>query len=422
MTTPTASTPQAGVRLSGRAKLSTERPDWRDGKRYLWIIGAVVPMFMFLGWGLVNLTGLGLFWWVGPIILYVALPLADIAIGADRTNPPEEVVAWLEQDRYYRWVTYAFLPLQLAAIVVGFWLMTRHGGLAVVDRIGIAATLGMVNGVAINTAHELGHKKEHLERWFAKIALAPTAYGHFFIEHNRGHHVRVATPEDPASSRLGETFWAFLPRTVLGSLRNGWRLESARLHRMDKRTLSPRNDILNAWAMTVVLWGVLIALFGVGIAPYLLIQAVLGFSLLEAVNFIEHYGLVRQQLDNGRWERVTPRHSWNNNNTMTNLFLYHLQRHSDHHANPTRRYQALRHFEESPQLPSGYATMIVLCYFPPLWRRVMDKRVLAHYSGDVTLANIHPPKRSRVLAKYGSTPVEGADQAGGPGAETASAA
>ncbi|MCW2497694.1 alkane 1-monooxygenase [Jatrophihabitans sp.] len=395
-------TSAAPSRLSGRAKLGTERPDWRDGKRYLWIIGAVVPMFLFLGWGLVSLTGLGLFWWVGPIILYVVLPLVDMLIGADRTNPPEEVVAWLEQDRYYRWITYAFLPLQLAAVIVGFWLMTRHGGLAVVDRIGIAATLGMVNGVAINTAHELGHKKEHLERWFAKVALAPTGYGHFFIEHNRGHHVRVATPEDPASSRLGETFWAFLPRTVLGSLTNGWSLERSRLRRLEKRTFSPGNDILNAWAMTVVLWAGLILAFGIGIWPYLLIQAVLGFSLLEAVNYIEHYGLVRQQLENGRWERVTPRHSWNNNNTMTNLFLYHLQRHSDHHANPTRRYQALRHFDESPQLPSGYASMIVLCYFPPLWRKVMDKRVLAHYDGDVTLANIQPSRRAKVLAKYGT--------------------
>src|SRR5205085_6342787 len=137
---------------------------------------------------------------------------------------------------------YAFIPLQFAAFFAGFWLMTRHGGLAVVDRLGIAFTLGSLNGVAINTAHELGHKKEHLERWFAKIALAPTGYGHFFIEHNRGHHVRVATPEDPASSRLGETFWMFLPRTVSGSLVNGWRLERARLRRLDKHVFSLRND------------------------------------------------------------------------------------------------------------------------------------------------------------------------------------
>lgn len=394
--------------LSGHPSRSTvgERPAWRDGKRYLWLLGTVVPLFLFAGWGLVNLTGLGLFWWIGPIVVYVMIPLLDLVIGDDASNAPEEVVAWLEQDRYYRWITYLFLPCQFAALFVGCWLMTRNGGLPVVDRLGIAATLGMLNGIAINTAHELGHKKEHLERWFARIALAPCGYGHFFIEHNRGHHVRVATPDDPASSRLGETFWEFWPRSVGGSLRSGWRLEQARLRRMGKRSWTLRNDVLNAWAMTVVLWVALVALFGVGLLPYLALQAVLAFSLLEAVNYLEHYGLRRQTLPTGRHERVTPRHSWNNNHLTTNLFLYHLQRHSDHHANPTRRYQALRHFEDSPQLPAGYAAMIVLAYFPPLWRRVMDKRVLAHYDGDVTLANIQPRRREKLLARYGRPPAD----------------
>jgi alkane 1-monooxygenase len=379
---------------------AADRPAWRDGKRYLWLLSTVVPLWLFLGWGLVNLTGLGLFWFIGPIILYVVIPLLDLMIGDDPSNAPEAAVAWLEQDRYYRWVTYLFLPLQFVAFFVGFWLMTRNGGLPIIDKIGITTTIGMLNGVAINTAHELGHKKEHLERWFARIALAPCGYGHFFIEHNRGHHVRVATPDDPASSRLGETFWRFWPRTVWGSVRNGWKLERTRLRRMDKPVWSLRNDVLNAWAMTIVLWAVALAVFGLGIWPYLLIQAVLAFSLLEAVNYLEHYGLVRQTLPNGRYERVTPRHSWNNNHLTTNLFLYHLQRHSDHHANPTRRYQSLRHFDESPQLPAGYAAMILLAYVPPLWRRVMDKRVLAHYGGDVTQANIDPRRRGKVLARY----------------------
>ncbi len=401
--------------LSGRAVVTTgECPSWRDGKRYLWLLGAVVPMFLFAGWGMVNLTGLGVFWWLGPMFIYVFIPLLDLVFGDDPSNPPEEVVAWLERDRYYKFVTWAFLPLQFAAFVTGFWLMTRHGGLGIVDRFGITFTLGSLNGVAINTAHELGHKKEHLERWLARIALAPCGYGHFFIEHNRGHHVRVATPEDPASSRMGESFWRFWPRTVAGSLRNGWRLERTRLRRMDKSTVSLRNDVLNAWAMTAVLWGVIVALFGVGVLPYLLIQAVFAFSLLEAVNYLEHYGLLRQRLDNGRFERVDPRHSWNNNHVVTNLFLYQLQRHSDHHANPTRRYQALRHFEQSPQLPAGYASMIVLCYFPPLWRRVMDHRVLAHYGGDLGRANIHPRKREQVLARYASvTPAPAAERLAG---------
>ena len=397
--------------LSGRAVLAGDRPAWHDSKRYLWLLGAVVPLFLYAGWGLVNLTGLGVFWWIGPIFVYLVIPTLDVFFGDDPSNPPEEIVAWLERDRYYRFVTYAFLPLQYVALFTGFWLMTRHGGLAVVDRLGIAFTLGSLNGIAINTAHEMGHKKEHLERWFARIALAPSGYGHFFIEHNRGHHVRVATPDDPASSRLGESFWEFWPRTVGGSLRNGWRLERTRLRRMGKRTFSLRNDVLNAWAMTVVLWAVLVALFGVGILPYLVLQAVFAFSLLEAVNYLEHYGLLRQTLPNGRYERVDPRHSWNNNHIVTNLFLYQLQRHSDHHANPTRRYQALRHFEQSPQLPAGYATMIVLAYVTPLWRRVMDKRVITHYGGDVTLANIQPRKRDKLLARYGVVVASSVDAA-----------
>jgi alkane 1-monooxygenase len=388
--------------LSGHAVATGERPAWRDRKRYLWLLGTVVPLFMFAGWGLVNLTGSGVFWWIGPMVVYVLIPLLDVVIGDDASNAPEEVIAWLEQDRYYRWITYLFIPFQFLTLFVGLWLMTRNGGLPIVDKLGIATTLGMLNGIAINTAHELGHKKEHLERWFARIALAPCGYGHFFIEHNRGHHVRVATPDDPASSRIGESFWRFWPRTVVGSVQNGWRLEKSRLRRMGKGTWTLRNDVLNAWALTLALWSLLVALFGVGVLPYLLLQAALAFSLLEAVNYLEHYGLLRQTLPNGRFERVTPRHSWNNNHLTTNLFLYHLQRHSDHHANPTRRYQALRHFDDSPQLPAGYAAMIVLAYFPPLWRRVMDKRVVAHYSGDITQANIQPGKRAKILARYGS--------------------
>jgi alkane 1-monooxygenase len=131
--------------------------------------------------------------------------------------------------------------------------------------------------------------------------------------------------------------------------------------------------------------------------PYLLIQTVFGFQLLEVVNYLEHYGLLRQKREDGRYERCAPRHSWNSNNIGSNVLLYHLQRHSDHHANPVRRYQALRHFEEAPELPSGYGTMIPLAYVTPVWRKIMDPKVRDHYDGDLSLANVHPKKR----AKYG---------------------
>jgi alkane 1-monooxygenase len=209
--------------------------------------------------------------------------------------------------------------------------------------------------------------------------------------------VRVATPEDPASSRLGESFYRFLPRTVLGSLRSAWELERTRLTRLESSMWTPRNDILSAWAMTVVLFGVLTAVFGVVVLPFLVIQAIVGFSLLEVVNYLEHYGLLRERREDGRYERTQPEHSWNSNSVASNVLLYHLQRHSDHHANPVRRYQALRHVKDAPQLPTGYAGMILTALFPPIWRRIMDRRVLDHYKGDVTLANLHPRARRRYL-------------------------
>jgi alkane 1-monooxygenase len=152
--------------------------------------------------------------------------------------------------------------------------------------------------------------------------------------------------------------------------------------------------------MTILLWGAMVALFGVELLPYLVVQALVGIWLLESVNFLEHYGMKRQKNEKGRYERVNPSHSWNSNNIGTNVLLYHLQRHSDHHANPTRRYQALRDFPEAPVLPTGYAGMIVLTWVPSLWRRVMDKRVVAHFDGDVSRANILPGKEERYRAAY----------------------
>src|ERR1019366_7228303 len=306
---------------------------WSDPKRHAWLLGLVIPTLPCLTWGLVHLTGLGVLWFYGPVLVFGIFPLLDLAIGMDARNPPDSVIKWLEQDRYYRWGTSLYIPVQYAGLVFACWLWSS-GKLSTFDSVGLALTVAMVSGIAINTAHELGHKRASLERWLSRVALAQSGYGHFFIEHNRGHHVRVATPEDPASARLGESFYAFLPRTVLGSLRSAWELERVRLARM---------------------------------------------------------------------ERTPPEHSWNSNSAASNVLLYHLQRHSDHHANPIRRYQALRHVEKAPQLPTGYAGMILLAVIPPLWRRTMDHRVLAHYQGELACANLKPGLARRKLRRYQPT-------------------
>lgn len=377
---------------------------WRDPKRYLWLLALAVPTLPFQAGGLAAVTGIGAMWWWGPVFAFVLLPLIDQVSGKDGENPPEAVMRRLEADRYYRWCTYLYLPLQFGALI---WACDRwaSGALSVTEGLGLAATTGVVAGVAINTAHELGHKRERLERQLSRLALAQTGYGHFYVEHNHGHHIRVATPEDPASSRMGESFWRFLPRAVVGSARSAWRLESRRLERRGRRAWGRHNDVLTAWALTVLLFAGLSCVFGLTVLPYLLLQAVAGFCLLESVNYLEHYGLLRQRRPDGRYERVAPRHSWNSNHVVSNLFLFQLQRHSDHHANPLRRYQTLRHFDEAPQLPSGYATMIVVAWFPALWRRIMDPRLVAHLDGDLSKANLHAtttPTATANVARTGS--------------------
>ncbi|MFE6919640.1 alkane 1-monooxygenase [Nocardia sp. NPDC057663] len=357
-----------------------------DPKRYLWLLGLIAPACALFPSQLVALSGLALFWWIGPMIVFVAIPLLDLTIGRDGSNPLDEDYEALSDDRYYRWCTYLFLPIQFVSLVIAgyFWAGSE---LSVVDKLGLAVTMGVVSGIGINAAHELGHRAEHLERRLAKIALAQSGYGHFFVEHNRGHHVRVATPEDPASARFGEPLWEFLPRSALGGLRSALALERERLARTGKRWWCRDNQILQAWSMSAVLFAAMVAVFGPAIIPYLVLQAVMGAGLLETVNYIEHYGLLRGRRADGSYARCSPRDSWNSDHLVTNVFLFHLQRHSDHHANPSRRYQTLRSCEQAPQLPAGYATMVVLATVPPLWRAVMDKRVLAHYGGDLSLVN-----------------------------------
>lgn len=376
---------------------------WSDPKRYAWMLAVMIPTAPFVAWALDHFAGLGFAYWLGPFLIFVVFPGLDHLIGVDAENPPDSILKWLEEDKYYRRVTYAWVPVQYAGLIFACWLWSRTGtdALSTLQSIGLALTVATVNGIAIATAHELGHKRPSLERWLSKIALAPTFYGHFFIEHNRGHHVRVSTPEDPASARFGESFYAFWPRTVWGSLTSAIRLEKARLDRVGTSFWTIKNDLINAWLMSVALFASLVLVFGWVVLPYLLLQAVIGFSLLEVVNYLEHYGLLREMREDGRYERCQPKHSWNSNMVASNVFLFHLQRHSDHHAFPTRRYQALRHYEEAPELPEGYATMILYALYPPLWRRVMDQRLVDHYGGDVTKLNIQPRKREKILRDHG---------------------
>ena len=373
----------------------TSTKNWSD-KRWLWLLSPAIPV-VFTG-SLVAFAWSGQWLWLlfAPAFVHLVMPLLDLAFGEDFSNPPESAVAQLEQDFFYRALVWAYVPFQIAGTVFGAWLATTQP-LPWYAFAGLVLSVGAFNGIGIATAHELGHKKETLDRWLAKIALAPTMYGHFYVEHNSGHHKRVATPEDPASARMGESFWVFLPRTVLGSLRSAWELERERLNRKGKSVWNVANDNLQAWALTGVFYGFLAVWLGSPVLVFLVLQGLYGASMLEVVNYVEHYGLMRQKDKSGRYVRCEPEHSWNSNHIVGNILLYHLQRHSDHHAHPSRRYQALRHFDEAPQLPAGYATMITAAYFPPLWYALMDHRVAAHYASDMGKVNMQPSARQTLL-------------------------
>ncbi len=331
-------------------------------------------------------TGWG--WWLflGPAFVFGLVPVLDVLIGDDTNNPDDDAFADLATDSFFRVLVLVYVPLQLLLLAwAAFYVGTA--GLVWWELLGFGLTVGVAGGTGINAAHELGHKQPDRERWAARLALGAVAYGHFYVEHNRGHHRNVATPEDPASARLGESVYAFLPRTVVGSARSAWRLERRRLSAIGRPLLSWSNEIVRAVILTAAIWLVLVALGGWPALVLAVVQAAMAIILLETVNYLEHYGLLRMKTTSGRYEPCGPQHSWNSNQTVTNLLLYHLQRHADHHANPQTSYQALRHFDQAPQLPAGYAAMIPLAWVPPLWRRVMDDRVLAH-TGGLEAANV----------------------------------
>ena len=373
-----------------------------DRKRWLWMMSVLYPLAPLLGIYLHAITGEEI-WLLLPLAIYFGLgPLADWILGEDRNNPPEEVVMQLSQDRYYRWLTYITVPLHFITLIGAAWYAGTQS-LSFWGFFGLATVAGMTAGLAINTGHELGHKNSRIEKILAKIVLAVPGYGHFTIDHNLGHHRNVSTPADPASSRMGESIYKFARREIPGAFQEAWAIEKDRLARRNKSVWHPNNTILQSYLLTAILTIGLTLAFGLIMIPFLLVHNLAAYWQLTSANYVEHYGLLRQQDDDGKFERCRPRHSWNSNHIFSNLVLFHLERHSDHHANPLRRYQALRHFDDAPQLPSGYFGVYLLAYVPLLWFRVMDKRLLdlPYVQGNLERVNIDPDARAAIFLKYG---------------------
>ena len=359
---------------------------------------------------LMPLLGIFLYFQGGPewvlilplCINYFIIPFLDWIFGSDTNNPPEEIVPQLEEDRYYRYLTWVTVPLHFVTLFVVAWFVSTQD-ISSLSVLVMAVIAGTYSGLCINTAHELGHKKLALEQWLAKIALTIPAYGHFCVEHNRGHHRFVATPDDPASARMGESVYKFALREIPGAFRRGWKVESERLRHRRLPTWSVHNGILQSYVGSLVLQGGLIMVFGWIMIPFLAVHNFCAWFQLTSANYIEHYGLLRKKDPNGKYERCKPHHSWNANYTFSNVVLFQLERHSDHHANSSRRYQSLRNYKDIPELPNGYFGTYLIAYIPWLWYRVMDKRLLAlpHINGNLSKVNIDPEKRESVYKMYG---------------------
>ena len=372
------------------------KTDYKDSKKYLWLVSLLAPLAAPLGPILYLETGYTQWLWVFLAFFYLGVPALDFIIGGDKQNPPEEAVPALEETKYYRMITYLLVPIITFGFLFNVVFLATHD-LHWLHWLAVAITTGSLLGFGLNLGHEMGHKKRALDKNLALFTLALGGYGHFSIEHNRGHHRDVATPEDPATSRLGEHIYEFVLREIPGAFKRAWHLEATRLARANERTWSWNNEILRAGAMTVVLYSALIAIFGWPMVPVLAVVAFWGAFQLTSANYIEHYGLLRQKLPNGEYERCAPHHSWNSNHLVSNLIVFQLQRHSDHHANPARSYQSLRDFDNVPTLPSGYFGMFMLAYIPPLWFAVMNPRVLAWAGRDAKRINIAPRKRQRLI-------------------------
>lgn len=322
------------------------------------------------------LAGLYLGGWFSPGVLYfgfVLVPLIEFFVPASPSNENDEVLQQKQKMRIFDWLLYINVPLVYFTTGYFVWLLV-HRQWTNTELIFSILNVGIFLGVSgINVAHELGHRQNHFDRWMAKLLLLPVLYSHFTVEHNYGHHLHVATPEDPATARKGQPVYTFFIRSIAGSYRNAWKIESKML--VSKGKSRWMNEMIWAHSAQIILLAFVFYFSGwIGLIAYLC-TALIGILTLESVNYIEHYGLVRQMLPSGRYALMDESHSWNSDHELGRIVLFELVRHSDHHFQTQRKYQTLRHLDRSPQLPFGYPTSILIALLPPLWFRIMNPRL-----------------------------------------------
>jgi alkane 1-monooxygenase len=333
-------------------------------------LGIIVPIVVLIS---LILNG----WWsyFALIFAFGFIPLMELFLPQSEVNMSKEEESTVKHERFFDWLLYINVPIQYGLLIY-FLIVVTGGGLEVYEIIGKTLSMGAACAVlGINVAHELGHRHKKSEQLMSKALLLTSLYMHFFIEHNRGHHKNIATPLDPATSRYGENIYSFFIRTVRDSYKSAWRLENGRLRKKGLPVLSWQNEMVRFQVIQVLFTAAIFIIFGWVGGLAFIGAAIYGFLMLETVNYIEHYGLERKEIRDGVYEKCQPWHSWNSNHPLGRILLYELTRHSDHHFHSGRKYQVLRHFDESPQMPTGYPGMMLVALVPPLWFRIMHRHI-----------------------------------------------
>ena len=319
-----------------------------------------------------------------PVYTFVVIPILDVLGGVDTLNPDRLRQPDLWSDNRFRIITWAWVPAQIVCLMASLiWVCGEN--ITMGEFVGMTVGIGLTNGaVGIVVAHELMHKNSKFEQFLSQVLLMTVSYPHFFIEHIYGHHRNVATPIDPASAKSGDTFYTFYLKVIPGSFMSAWNIEKKKLQEKNMNVYSFSNKMIVYIMTELLLYSVIYIYFALPGLVFYVCQGIVAFTTLEIINYIEHYGLYRDEVKPGEYEKVQPYHSWNSGAIVTNHILLNLARHSDHHVNAKKLYQTLRHEESAPQLPLGYASMFLLALVPPIWFKVMDPKIKkwkAQYKG-----------------------------------------
>ena len=348
---------------------SAGRRVWR---KYKYMMTLTVPLSVWI-----SFQSEGWMAFASLAFVFVALPSLELFLPSSNSNLAEAEAELASKDVVYDGLLWGMVLVQYGFLLYFLWsLWSGQRAIWSFDWWGMVLSMGLLCSVlGINIGHELGHRTDQFSQMLAKAMLVTVLYTHFFIEHNQGHHRNVATSEDPATARKNEWFQTFYFRALILAWWSGWKLESKRMRRKGLSTFHYSNVFIQ---LQILQWSLLagVAVFlGWEVALAWFIAGMFGGFLLEVVNYIEHYGLLRERVNEHRYERVSPQHSWNSDHVIGRMMLFELSRHSDHHHQPAKPFRLLDSMEGAPQLPTGYPGMMILCLFPPLFFAIMNPRL-----------------------------------------------